>query len=155
MKSLLLLLLILISSQSFAQMGKEMNVNLGDFVFKTTYDTANYETTYNLEKNGKLVFTSKTEFWIDTLMYFDVNNSGTNTLFISEYSGGAHCCYFLLAGEITDNKIKIFDTLYTGNAYFEFKDLNNDGKYEIQTNYDGIAYAFTNYAENSLSITDL
>lgn len=147
MKKIILLFFLFVTTSGYSQWEKNLNLKLGDYTYTTKYDTASLETSFKLIKNGRTVFTGVSEFMIDTVMYFDINNTGQKNIFISEYSGGAHCCFYLLAGVISDDKIKIYDTLYIGNVLFEFKDLNNDGKFELQTNFDGIAYAFTNYAE--------
>jgi hypothetical protein len=81
------------------------------------------------------------------VVIIDLNNTGDKNIFISQYTGGAHCCFQLLGGELGNGKYIPTDTLFLGDVYFQFEDLDYNNKYEIKTAFDGISYAFTNFAE--------
>lgn len=125
-----------------------MNFTSKGFQVNTMYDTASMNTLVTIKNSdGYIVYNDNTDYLIDTVLFVDVDNTGNNNIFISQYSGGAHCCFQLIGGVITNSSYTPTDTLYLGDVYFEFADLDNNGKYEIKTAFDGLAYAFTNFAE--------
>jgi hypothetical protein len=134
----------IINAQSYFD---DKNYSVGDFQVTTKFDTANYTTHVVVKQDGNVVYDDIAEYMVDTVVVIDLNNTGEKTIFVSQYSGGAHCCFQLLGGTLSNYKYTPTDTLFLGNVYFQFKDLNYDHHYEIETAFDGISYAFTNYAE--------
>lgn len=59
----------------------------------------------------------------------DINGDGLPELIVQKYSGGAHCCFAYDIFSLGKN-LKLIDTLFGRHSYFNFKDLDNDGKYE-------------------------
>jgi len=90
-----------------------------------------------IKKGGKTLWSI--EVWNAGASTLDVDNDGTEELFIEDYSGGAHCCftYYLYTRKPSLKLLGIFDM---GNGILEFKDLNGDGKLEAVGSYDGFAY---------------
>ena len=59
----------------------------------------------------------------------DINGDGLPELIVQKYSGGAHCCFAYAIFSLGKN-LKLIDTLFGEHSYFNFKDLDGDGKYE-------------------------
>ncbi len=83
---------------------------------------------------------------------YDLDRNGEKEILMELYSGGAHCCTFLVAARIINNKFNILDTIYWGNSHYSINDINDDGNSEISGINDMFAYAFTNYAESEYPV---
>lgn len=141
----------MISSFSYSQY-KNLNVKLGGYRYSTKFDTASFLTTLKIKKGSSTIFYKTSEFPITGISEYDLDNNGEKELLFELYSGGAHCCTYLMAARMTDGKFKILDTLYWGNSPYEIVDLDSNGIYEISGYNDIFAYAFTNYAQSQFSI---
>jgi len=119
----------------------------GDYRFKTEYDTSTYSTVLKVYNDGDLIFKESYEQYISGIKEYDLNNDGKKEIFIDSYSGGAHCCYTLYAGKFSKGNFILTDSLFLGNGFYEVKDIDNNGKAELECSNDMFAYAFTNYAE--------
>ncbi len=139
-------LLLLFHHKVYGQF-ENLNVKLGEYKFKTRYDTSNYLTTLRIYKDDETIYKSSSEERISDIKEYDLNNDGMKEILIETYSGGAHCCTSLILGKFENDKFKLSDTIFWGNSYFSVEDLNGDGKLEINGANDMFAYAFTNYAE--------
>ena len=73
----------------------------------------------------------------------DINGDGLPKIIVEEYSGGAHCCFSYKIFSLGKN-LKLIDTLFGEHSYFNFKDLDGDGKYEAI----GRDWAFAYWAES-------
>lgn len=59
----------------------------------------------------------------------DINGDGLPKLIVLQYSGGAHCCSSYKIFSLGKD-LKLIDTIFGEHSYFNFKDLDGDGKYE-------------------------
>lgn len=74
----------------------------------------------------------------------DVTGDGVPELIILDFSGGFHCCSHYYVIELSD-PLSILLDLDAGNQGIYFKDLNNDGVMEIETNEDVFSYWYTSF----------
>jgi len=126
----------------------DINLKYGDYTFGTQYDTSIYGSVLTVKYKGNTIVNREPfEGWIDTMFFVDFNKDGKKNLFISVYTGGAHCCVMAFNGVAENGKFRIADTLFLGNAGYNITDMDKDGILEIESASDMFAYAFTNYAE--------
>ncbi len=119
----------------------------GSYILYASYDTASYTSTMIVTKSGREIYKQIDMERVDKIFVEEVDGT-EKQLFISTYSGGAHCCFSLYAAKIKSDKFFYIDTLFLGDSYFEFKDFNKDGVKDIETYNTMFAYAFTNYAQS-------
>lgn len=60
----------------------------------------------------------------------DINADGIPDIIVEYYSGGAHCCYEYALYSLGD-KLNMYARLYGGDSPMEFKDIDDDGDYEV------------------------
>ena len=96
-----------------------------------------------IAKSGKAV--RSFEVWSASVETLDVNGDGTAELLVTDYSGGAHCCftYYLYTRKPGLKLLGVFDM---GNGALAFQDLDGDGIAEAAGSYDGFAYYDYSYA---------
>ena len=111
------------------------------------YDTSSYSTSFKVYDDGDLIFKTNYEQFISEIKEYDLNNDGKKEILFEAYSGGAHCCFTLYTGRFSEGKFILTDSLFLGNGFYEVKDLDSNGKLELECANDMFAYAFTNYAE--------
>ena len=140
-----------LSKVAYAQF-EDIKFIYGDYTFTAKYDTAMFTTRLRIKKEDKSIFSKIFYERIGSIKDFDLDNDGKKEILIEMYSGGAHCCTSLYAGEITNSRFVFTDSVMWGNSFYEIEDINNDGKYEISGVNDMFAYAFTNYAESKFSL---
>ncbi len=105
-----------------------------------------YFEAYN--NKGQRIYSSEPVYAISDLLSFEYKNN--KYIVISEYSGGAHCCFeeyiFMLD---TEDNLNLIDTLDLGNASIS-KDnlLYKDGKLYLVVYDDRFAYFHTSYADS-------
>ncbi|MDQ3020373.1 MAG: hypothetical protein M3R36_07365 [Bacteroidota bacterium] len=145
---LILIFIIVLTNISANAQYKNLNVKLGKYTFSTKFDSSSYLTTFKIKKGKNTIYYKTTEIPITGITEYDLNNDGNNEILIDMYSGGAHCCTYLVAAVIKENKFKILDTIYWGNSFYTIEDLNKDGRKEIFGASDIFAYAFTNFAQS-------
>ena len=149
MKALIILFLFLVLlSDSFAQgMFPPKAFVIGNYSFFTQTDTTDYSCIVRVKKDGVPIAAKRFE----EVTFEDVSlledNGGNKIFLVSAFTGGAHCCTTLYSISVNPPSIKLIDSLFLGNAGYGIEDINNDGKKEIVTGSDMLAYAFTNYAE--------
>jgi hypothetical protein len=146
--TLLLLLAITHSSNSFAQYDQPVSVIIDGYTFSQTFDTSNYTTRLMITSGGSAVDMRTYEGRLGRIEGFDLDNDGKTEVLVEYYSGGAHCCTTLEAYRLSGDKLVYLDSIFWGNGGYVVKDLNSDGKYEIEGDNDMFAYAFTAYAGN-------
>lgn len=125
----------------------DIDFRSGDYRIKTKYDTSAYSTVLKVYYDGDQIFKANYEQYVTGVKEYDLNSDGKKEIFIEAYSGGAHCCFTLYTGKFSNGKFILTDSLFLGNGYYEVKDLDNNGKFELECSNDMFAYAFTNYAE--------
>ncbi len=135
----------------FAQWS-DINIKFGRYTFKTGYDSINYTTSLKIYDDDKSIYKRIFEGRVSDVKEYDLNNDGNKEILVDSYSGGAHCCTSLYLGKFTSGRFDFIDSIYWGNSFYEIKDLNNNGKQEIEGVNDMFAYAFTNYAASGLNI---
>lgn len=77
----------------------------------------------------------------------DINGDGIPDVIVSYYSGGAHCCSEYAVFSL-GRELKLLGVLNGEHSNFEFKDLDNDGKYEAIGRDWTFAYWGTSFAES-------
>jgi hypothetical protein len=149
MKKLFLVILVMIvCAPAYGQYRDNINKKLGDYTFKSFFDTTNYETTFTiLDIKGKKIYEIVYLDFISDVNEHQFEKNGNKYITIDLYSGGAHCCSALQICEIKNNKFRILDSAFYGNSGYIIEDLDKDGVKEILSGNDMFAYAFTNYAE--------
>ena len=126
----------------------ELNFQYEGYTFTTTSDTANYCTVLNVSKNCSNIFKSECGDRVLSIVAEDLDNNGKKELLMEQYTGGAHCCSYVVAFRMVNDRISVLDTLWWRDSGYEIKDLDNDGTKEL-TGYDAVfAYAFTNFAQS-------
>jgi hypothetical protein len=76
----------------------------------------------------------------------DINGDGFPDLVVTDYSGGAHCCYTTTVYSVSDEPRQILSVESGHCGPGEFADLDNDGTLEFTTCDDGWAYAHCAFA---------
>lgn len=123
----------------------------GSYILSANYDTASYTSTMIITKSGKEIY-RQTDMDRVERIFAEAIGGSEKQIFISTYSGGAHCCFSLYAARIKSDKFSYIDTLFLGDSYFEFKDFNKDGVKEIETSNTMFAYAFTNFSQSRFPV---
>ncbi|MCE1165259.1 MAG: hypothetical protein LWX07_07645 [Bacteroidetes bacterium] len=144
---------LLFAVSAYAQWDFHVDTTIGKYTYKSTVDTALYETTFSVSKGNKVIFSEKGYDFVYSVSEEAVKKGGERYLFIEYYSGGAHCCTSLLIAKIKEGNflddeqfIKLDSAVY-GNSGYVLEDLDSNGTKEIVSGNDMFAYAFTNYAE--------
>lgn len=98
---------------------------------------------FSISKGGRTV--RSFEVWNATAETLDVDGDGAAELLLTDYSGGAHCCftYYLYTRKPSLRPLGVFDM---GNDMLSFQDLDGDGIAEAVGSYDGFAYYDYSYA---------
>lgn len=82
----------------------------------------------------------------------DLNRDGLPDLVVSEWSGGAHCCFTTTVYSV-GSEVRTILSLSSGNCGAgEFRDLDGDGTWEFLTCDDQWAYAYCSFAESPFPI---
>jgi hypothetical protein len=79
----------------------------------------------------------------------DINRDGEPELIVSEWSGGAHCCYTTTIYSAGTEAARQIFSRNTGNCGpGGFEDLDGDGALEFVTCDDGWAYTYCSFADS-------
>ena len=144
---LVIFFLVIFTSAVNAQFGENRDTTFGDVRFEARFDTAKYETTFTIKKNGKKIYEENLTDNVYDILQEQFQPGGKKYFLIHLYSGGAHCCSSLLVAEVSGDKFVVLDSGFYGNSGFMLEDLDKNGTKEIVSGNDMFAYAFTNYAE--------
>jgi hypothetical protein len=84
----------------------------------------------------------------------DLDGDAEPEVLLDFFSGGAHCCAFLLVYRFVASANR-YDPLSIGfgNAGYKLRDLNKDKSPELVSADDRFAYLFTSYADSSFPIS--
>ncbi|MBL8006156.1 MAG: hypothetical protein JNJ56_01385 [Ignavibacteria bacterium] len=123
-----------------------------EYLFQAKYDTASFTTVLKIKKRKNVIFKKTYYDRITEIKDYDLDGNGKREILIQNYSGGAHCCTSLFAGEFKNSKFVFTDSVNWGNSFYEITDLNNDKKQEITGVNDMFAYEFTNYAQSQFNL---
>ncbi len=146
MKLSFILVFLSFFSLTFAQRDT-LDVKLGKYRFRAIHIDTNYSTTLRVTEGNDVIFKGEFEERISDIKEVDFNNDGTKTYLIAVYTGGAHCCTYVQACKIKNDKLITTDTLFLADSYFELEDLDKNKKTELTAYNMMFAYAFTNFAE--------
>lgn len=146
MKTPLIIIFLFICSFAFSQ-SDTLDVKLGKYRFRAIHIDTNYSTTLRITEGNDVIYKGEFEERISDIKEVDFNNDGTKTYLIAVYTGGAHCCTFVQACRIRNDKLITTDTLFLADSYFELEDLDKNKKTELTAYNMMFAYAFTNFAE--------
>ncbi len=124
---------------------KEYKIGTALFkIFPKTEMSFGYFEAYN--DKGQRIYASEPVYEISDLLSFEYKND--KHILISEYSGGAHCCFkeYIFMLDI-ENNLKLIETLDLGNTLIS-KDnlLYKDRKLYLVVDDDRFAYFYTPYA---------
>ncbi len=76
---------------SFAQFEnlniENLNIELGEFLFKTSYETSAYTTTLKIFKGEKEIYKKVSDDKITGISEYDLNNDGKLEILIDRYTG--------------------------------------------------------------------
>lgn len=147
-KLFFVILVVFVCGPLFGQYRDNIDKKLGDYTFKSFFDTTNFETKFKiLDAKGKKIYETVYLDFVSDVNEHQLEKDGKKFIFLDLYSGGAHCCSSLLICEIKNNKFVILDSAFYGNSGYIIEDMDKDGVKEIISGNDMFAYAFTNYAE--------
>jgi hypothetical protein len=125
----------------------------GVYFLTGIFDSTKYCSDLTVYKGNKVIYKEDClDYNIESIRADDLEGNGNKYIFIETYSGGAHCCTYLLAAKLANDKFAYTDSIWWGNSGYEIKDINNDGMKEILGYNDMFAYAFTNFAQSAFSI---
>jgi hypothetical protein len=113
--------------------------------FEAVFNDSDYTSSLVISSGGKHFYRDSFDR-VSSIAGYNLSGGEEKDIIIETYTGGAHCCTMLYIGKLKDRSFNITDTIYLGNSGFEVKDIDGDGKYEIECVWDGFAYAFTAYA---------
>jgi hypothetical protein len=99
-----------------------------------------HPTRLTIQKDGRLLATVS-EWLVTRVECADLENDRTLELLVSSYSGGAHCCETLRVWTLEPKAPRKILEYEAGNAGgFELRDLDGDGRLELQLGDDWFAY---------------
>jgi len=137
----------------FAQNSDTLEYKYESYLLRAVYDSSKFCSDLIISKDKSVVYKEEClDYRISSIFADDLEGSGKKYVFIETYSGGAHCCTYLLSAELKDDKFSYIDSIWWGNSGYNIKDINNDGRKEILGYNDMFAYAFTNFAQSAFSI---
>ncbi len=127
--------------------------NYNGYNVLAVYDTVNYCSSLAISKGGKnILFDSCAGGRVESINSYDLEGKGEKILVVEYFTGGAHCCDFITAAVIKNDKYIVKDTIWWGDSGFEIKDIDGDGSMEL-TGYDvRFAYAFTSFAGSQFPV---
>ncbi|MEI8346353.1 MAG: hypothetical protein WCG27_02725, partial [Pseudomonadota bacterium] len=79
-----------------------------------------------------------------------ITGTGRPTLVLSQWTGGAHCCYLSHVFELSP-KFRKISTIQGGNYPVTFEDINHDGHLYVNVVDDFLAYVFTSFSQTALA----
>lgn len=153
MKNILfaILSLMFLQNANSQQDDNPLKFSLGEYNFKSVYDTSGFNSVLKVTKKGMTLFEREFGGKIYSIKADEFGDDGKMDILIDLYTGGAHCCFNIYTGHTEENSFVITDSLWLGNSDYEIKDLNSDNRREIFASDDRFAYAFTNFAETRFS----
>jgi len=132
---------------------KKEEARFGNYVIRT-YRGPEMEGCLQILKSGTVIYSLVSEdfkignnFWHGAPIPVgtDITGTGSPNVIVSEWSGGAHCCYTLHVFEIGDKFREIARIQADHGDGSNFEDLNHDGSYEF-VGYDwAFAYWRTSF----------
>ncbi len=136
-------------------------IQIGDYTVKTEREVTNGETSALLEvwKAGALLYSVegyRFEIPVDneegeTNDFFrpgtNITGNGIPNLVVSDYSGGAHCCYTFYIFELGD-EFRLIDEISAEHGGIDLVDLNHNGVPAIKMSDWSYAYVFGCFASS-------
>jgi hypothetical protein len=149
---LIISVFVLLTSINVYSQIEDVNFNYESYTFKAVYDTAQYCSVLKIYKGTTILLESECESRFTSIVAEDLDNDGKKEILMDQYSGGAHCCTYLIASRMVNDRLTILDSIWWGDSGYEIKDLNGDGKKELQGVNTWFAYAFTNFSQSRFNI---
>lgn len=131
------------------------SVQLDDYVINyesIDWDLCNIRVYHKGFFTNRLVYSLDSIERIDNIKVIDLDNDGSKEIFMSTYTGGAHCCFFYFVARLKDDKFVILDTIVGGHSEFEIDDIDKDSVKEIKGLNTAYAYAFVSFVESQYPI---
>lgn len=150
-KLLILLFALLTPFLAFAQ-DDTLNLMFEGYTFSAIYDTANYCSVLTIFRDNKIRFESECTDRFYSIQAEDLDNDGRKEILINQYTGGAHCCSYLVACRIANDRLTVLDSIWWGDSGYEIQDIDKDGKKELAGVNSWFAYAFTNFSESRFNV---
>ena len=150
-KFLYITLAIIICSPIFSQ-EERIEHTVDAYKFVAQYDTANYCSSLTMTKDGNSVILDSCTDRVIAINDYNLDGTAEKQIVIEYFTGGAHCCDYIVAGIIKNGNFAVKDTLWWGDSGFEIKDINKDGKFELTGVDTRFGYAFTNFAQSIFPI---
>lgn len=135
---------------------KKDEARFGDYVI-STYRGPDLEGCLQILKSGVLVYTLSSHdfrignnFWHGTPIPIgtDITGAGKPDAIVSEWSGGAHCCFTLHIFELGERFREIARIEAEHGDGSNFEDLNHDGSYELVGSDWAFAYWKASFADS-------
>ncbi len=112
-----------------------------------------YSSYFEILKDGHRVYMSRLDMGGVSLYHYnkaislgkDITGNGTPNLVVSEYTGGAHCCYVDYVFEM-GQEVRQIAKIWGGSRSVDFTDLDGDSKLEIVLRDWSFAYFLTYFA---------
>jgi len=102
--------------------------------------SSGHPTRLSIQRDGRLLETVS-DWWITRVDCVDLENDHTPELFVSSYSGGAHCCETLRVWTLAPKAPRKVLEYDAGNAGgFELRDLDGNDRLELLLGDDSFAY---------------
>lgn len=148
MKKLIYIALILFTVSIAYSQEDRIEHSIDGYTLVAQYDTANYCSSLTITKDGNTKIIDSCTDKIIAINDYTLDGTGEKQVVLEHFTGGAHCCDYIVAGVLKSGNFIVKDTLWWGDSGFEIKDLDKNGKYEL-TGYDTrFGYAFTNFAQS-------
>lgn len=150
-KLIVLIPLLLLGVSCFAQ-EDHVEYTFNGAKISADYDTAQYCSRITVTKDGKTDVLDSCTDRVYAIKDYDFEGNGQKTLLMTFYTGGAHCCFYMVAGKLNGTSFAVQDTLWWGDSDCEIKDIDKDGKLELSGVDVRFAYAFTSFAGSRFPI---
>ncbi len=98
--------------------------------------------------SDKLIYSADSVAGIDDVKAIDLDSDGNKELFITIFTGGAHCCFIYVAARLENDTFIPLDTIIGGHAEFDITDIDKDSIKEIKGLNTAYAYAFVSFVES-------
>jgi len=150
-RKILILIFIFAASLVFSQ-DDTINFTFEDYTFTSIYDTANYCSVLKITRDNSVRFESECTDRFFSITAEDLDSDSKKEILMEQYTGGAHCCSYLVACRIENDHIMVLDSIWWGDSGYEIQDIKNDGKKELVGVKTWFAYAFTNFADSRFNV---
>ncbi|GIV29144.1 MAG: hypothetical protein KatS3mg028_0210 [Bacteroidia bacterium] len=96
----------------------------------------------------KLIYSVDSVAGIEDVRAIDLDRDGNKELFMTIFTGGAHCCFVFVAARLENDTFIPLDTIMGGHAEFDITDIDKDSIKEIKGANTSYAYAFASFVDS-------